>query len=98
MSDPRISRRGLLAGGAVTAAGALAACAPDQAVPAAAPRPARAVPVPVSGGSAVEPFDGAHQAGIATMPQAYGVFVGLDLLPGTDREALGRMMRLLTDD
>ncbi|WP_433371981.1 Dyp-type peroxidase [Streptosporangium sp. CA-115845] len=96
MSDPRISRRGLLAGGAVTAAGALAACAPDQAVPPAAPRPASAVPV--FGGSAVEPFDGAHQAGIATPPQAYGVFVGLDLLPGTDREALGRMMRLLTDD
>ncbi|MGW0595155.1 Dyp-type peroxidase [Streptosporangium sp. NPDC002607] len=96
MPDPRISRRGLLAGGAVTAAGALAACAPDQAVPPAAPRPAPAVPV--SGGSAVEPFDGVHQAGIATPPQAYGVFVGLDLLPGTDRETLGRMMRLLTDD
>ncbi|MEU0485586.1 hypothetical protein ABZ260_41210, partial [Streptosporangium sp. NPDC006013] len=68
MPDPRISRRGLLAGGAVTAAGALAACAPDQAVPPAAPRPAPAVPV--SGGSAVEPFDGVHQAGIATPPQA----------------------------
>ncbi|WP_326635188.1 Dyp-type peroxidase [Streptosporangium sp. NBC_01755] len=96
MQNPRISRRGLLAGGAVTAAGALAACAPDQAVPPAAPRTAPAVPV--TGGSATEPFDGVHQAGIATMPQTYGVFVGLDLLPGTDREALVRMMRLLTDD
>ncbi|MEV4748865.1 peroxidase, partial [Streptosporangium sp. NPDC049248] len=96
MPNPRISRRGLLAGGAATAAGALAACAPDQAASPATPRPAPAVPA--SGGSAVEPFDGVHQAGIATVPQAYGVFVGLDLLPGTDREALGRMMRLLTDD
>ncbi|GAA3508047.1 hypothetical protein FHR32_008218 [Streptosporangium album] len=30
MRDPRITRRGLLAGGAAAAAGALAACAPEQ--------------------------------------------------------------------
>ncbi len=46
----------------------------------------------------VEPFHGPHQAGIATPPQAHAVFVGLDLLPGIDREALGRLMQLLTDD
>lgn len=86
MHNPRLSRRGLLAGGAVTAAGAFAACGPGRAVP------------PASGGAVVEPFDGVHQAGIATAPQTYGVFVGLDLLPGTGREALVRMMRLLTDD
>ncbi|MGC5009192.1 Dyp-type peroxidase [Streptosporangium sp. DT93] len=111
MREPRLSRRGLLAGGAVTAAGALAACAPDQILSPAAPRPAAALPAPAtsdvsrvpggsdgSGGLVTEPFDGVHQAGIATPPQTYGVFVGMDLLPGVGREALERMMRLLTDD
>ncbi|WP_436758397.1 Dyp-type peroxidase [Streptosporangium sp. V21-05] len=107
MREPRLSRRGLLAGGAATAVGALAGCAPDQAVPPVAPQAdpqAASVASPVSGGSGgsggslTEPFDGVHQAGIATAPQTYGVFVGLDLLPDTGREALVRMMRLLTDD
>ncbi|MEV0752967.1 Dyp-type peroxidase [Streptosporangium sp. NPDC050280] len=103
MPDPRLSRRGLLAGGAATAVGALAGCAPDQAVPPVAlqadPRAATASGGPEgSAGAATEPFDGVHQAGIATAPQTYGVFVGLDLRPQIDREALVRMMRLLTDD
>ncbi len=42
MSDPRLSRRGLLAGGAATAAGALAGCAPGQAVPPVGPQAAAA--------------------------------------------------------
>ncbi|MFC7640419.1 hypothetical protein ACFQX6_04850 [Streptosporangium lutulentum] len=46
----------------------------------------------------MEPFHGLHQAGVATPPQAHAVFVGLDLLPGTDRDAVVRMMQLLTDD
>ncbi|WP_067916518.1 Dyp-type peroxidase, partial [Actinomadura rubrobrunea] len=46
----------------------------------------------------VVPFHGAHQAGIATPPQVHAVFVAFDLRPGTDRAALGRLMRLLTDD
>ncbi|WP_214414113.1 Dyp-type peroxidase [Sphaerisporangium fuscum] len=91
--EHRLSRRGLLAGGAVTAVGALAACAPDRAAPAAAPA-AR----PVADGSAAEEFHGPHQAGVATLPQAHAVFLGLDLRPGTDREAVVRLMRLLTDD
>lgn len=37
---------------------------------------------------------GAHQAGILTMPQAVGELVAFDLLPVTDRAALGRLMRV----
>jgi dye decolorizing peroxidase len=35
---------------------------------------------------------------VATAPQAVGVFVALDLAPGTDRAALVRLMRLWTTD
>ncbi|MFJ2033785.1 Dyp-type peroxidase [Streptosporangium sp. NPDC087985] len=100
MRDPRITRRGLLAGGAAAAAGALASCAPQQAVllDRAVPETMPEAAPPAPGGSATEPFHGVHQAGIATIPQAHAVFVGLDLLPGTGREAAVRMMRLLTDD
>lgn len=81
MTTP-VSRRGLLAGGAATVVGALAARSTAQASPPAL----------------VEPFDGVHQAGIATPPQAHAVFVGFDLRAGTSREAIGRLLRLLTDD
>ncbi|MEV6864770.1 Dyp-type peroxidase [Streptosporangium subroseum] len=106
MREPQLTRRGLLAGGAATAVGALAACAPEQAVfsgrsvsgTAPAGTASAGIASDVAGGLAVEPFHGLHQAGIATPPQAHAVFVGLDLLPGTDREAVVRMMQLLTDD
>ncbi|MDP9862323.1 MULTISPECIES: Dyp-type peroxidase [Streptosporangium] len=99
MRDPQLTRRGLLAGGAAAAAGALAACAPEQAVsPGRAAAAALPQAAPAVIGSAVESFHGAHQAGIATAPQAHAAFVGLDLLPGTGREAVVRMMHLLTDD
>ncbi|MFI9559582.1 Dyp-type peroxidase [Nonomuraea endophytica] len=49
-------------------------------------------------GAAVEPFHGVRQAGVATTPQAHAAFVGLDLQKGVGKEALGRLMRLLTDD
>ncbi|MFI6737753.1 Dyp-type peroxidase [Nonomuraea sp. NPDC050451] len=82
-SRSRLTRRGLLASSAAVAAGVLAAPAEAQAAPP---------------GSAVEPFHGPHQAGIATTPQAHAVFVGLDRRDGVGREAVARMMRLLTDD
>ncbi|GLW99264.1 Dyp-type peroxidase [Microtetraspora sp. NBRC 16547] len=107
MSEPRLSRRGLLAGGAATAVGALAACAPagspttpssrSSASAPAAPD-VTASPAAFSAGKAVEPFHGKHQSGIETMPQAYAAFLGLDLRAGVDKEAIGRLMRLLTDD
>ncbi|GGK74587.1 peroxidase [Sphaerisporangium melleum] len=93
--EPRLTRRGLLTGGAaVTAAGALAACAAERPAPA---EPAATV-APVAAATSVEPFHGPHQAGVATDPQAHAVFLGLDLRPGTDRDAVVRLMRLLTDD
>ncbi|MFJ2031179.1 Dyp-type peroxidase [Streptosporangium sp. NPDC087985] len=94
MRQPRLTRRGLLTGGAAAAAGALVAYAPQQAISTTTSETAP----PLPDGSATEPFHGVHQAGIATIPQAHAVFVGLDLLPDTGREAAVRMMRLLTDD
>lgn len=49
-------------------------------------------------GTAVEAFHGPRQAGVATDPQAHAAFVAFTLKPGTDRVALGRMLRLLSDD
>lgn len=43
-------------------------------------------------------FHGVHQAGIITPPQAYGLFVAFDLVPGATKEALRRLMGLWTDD
>ncbi|RJL30141.1 Dyp-type peroxidase [Bailinhaonella thermotolerans] len=88
-----LTRRGLFAGGAA-AVGALAAGAAG-----ATPASASAAPLtPGDGGRAVEPFHGPHQAGIATDPQAHAAFVAFDLLKDTGREAVVRMLRLLTDD
>ncbi len=53
------------------------------------------VPVP---GSTIEPFHGIHQAGVETPLQANAAFLALDLKDDVDREALVRLMRLLTDD
>lgn len=49
-------------------------------------------------GQTVEPFYGPHQAGIATDAQAHATLLAFDLREATDREALRRMMQLLTDD
>ncbi|MFD0902149.1 Dyp-type peroxidase [Actinomadura sediminis] len=87
-----LTRRGLLVGGAVAAGSTLAATGGYLA----APRPDERPGAPAA--PAAEPFHGRHQAGIATGPQTHAVFLGLDLRPGTDREALGRLMRILTDD
>ncbi|WP_157245337.1 Dyp-type peroxidase [Nonomuraea typhae] len=93
-----ISRRGLLAGGAAGLAGG-AGLAVAGVVDS---RPARAGDTPPPSepaqGAAVEPFHGAHQAGVATRPQAHAAFAGLDLRKGVGKEALGRLMRILTDD
>jgi dye decolorizing peroxidase len=52
---------------------------------------------PPLGGRTVA-FHGPHQAGVATPPQAHLSLLGLDLEPGSDKESLSRMMRLLSDD
>ena len=93
-----ISRRGLLtgssaalAGGAVAAGLALASTH--------RPSSSTSVTSPESSPSdEVVPFHGVHQAGIATRPQAFGAFLGLDLARGTSRADVVRLMRVLTDD
>ncbi|WP_097323762.1 Dyp-type peroxidase [Paractinoplanes atraurantiacus] len=83
---------GALAGGGV-AVGALGALAASG-----APKPGAGAGAAPDTGSAVVAFHGARQAGIATEPPAHASFVAFTLPGGTDRRALGRMMRLLTDD
>ncbi|GIG34931.1 Dyp-type peroxidase [Cellulomonas pakistanensis] len=89
------TRRQLLLGGAVAGAGAAVAAGADALTrPGVAPPSA---PEPLAGAGTV-PFHGTHQAGIATAPQAHATLVALDLHEVTDRDALRRMMRLLSDD
>lgn len=90
------TRRQFLLGGAVAGVGAATAIGTDLALntTAGAPPPGAA---PLNGERTV-PFYGAHQAGVDTDAQAHGLFVALDLLDGTGREDLVRMMRILTDD
>lgn len=90
------TRRQFLLGGAVAGVGAAAAIGADLAVSATSDGSA-AEPAALNGEQTVA-FYGAHQAGIDTAAQAHGLFVALDLLDGTTREDLVRMMRILTDD
>ncbi|WP_454132298.1 Dyp-type peroxidase [Microbacterium lacticum] len=89
------SRRQFLLGGAVASVGAATAIGVDYALN----QQATAAPasVPLNGAEAV-PFHGVHQAGIDTDAQAHAAFVALDLRDSTDRDALVRMMGILTDD
>ncbi len=96
-----LSRRELLsssAGGAVAVGLGLAAAAAPAVSTASTPGPDVAPTLEDPPGLLVEPFYGTHQSGIATAHQAHAVFLGLDLLPATDRAAAVRMLRLLTDD
>jgi len=88
-SDPsRLSRRGVLTGGALAAGGvALGALARGPV----GAEPAKRVPSTVA-------FHGPHQAGVATPPQAYAAFIAFDLRPDVDRNALVRLMTIWTDD
>lgn len=96
----KLPRRGLLFGGAAAGLGALAAAGAhlagtgvQQAGNAAPAEPAESV----HGGGTV-PFHGDRQAGITTAAQAQGVFVALDLRPGTARAGVRALLRLLSDD
>ncbi|MEV4512330.1 Dyp-type peroxidase [Dactylosporangium sp. NPDC049525] len=91
-----ISRRTLLAGGALAVGGAMAVAAvardDDGACTGVASQST------VDYGGLMVPFHGPHQAGIATPAQAHAAFVALDLAAGVDRAALRRLMLLLSDD
>ncbi|MEO5877338.1 MAG: Dyp-type peroxidase [Streptosporangiaceae bacterium] len=84
-----LTRRSLFASGAVAAVAATVSCRADGSAASAPTTPPNLT---------VEPFHGAHQAGIVTHPQVHAVFVAFDLRAATDRAALGRLLRLLTDD
>lgn len=96
----KLPRRGLLFGGAAAGLGALAAAGAhlsgagiQQAANTAAADPADNVH-----GGGVVAFYGDRQAGITTAAQAHGVFVALDLRPGTTRSGVRALLRLLSDD
>ena len=90
------TRRQFLLGGAVAGVGAAAAIGADLALDTMTEGLA-SEPASLNGEQTV-PYYGTHQAGIDTDAQAHGLFVALDLLDGTTREDLTRMMRILTDD
>ncbi|GLX49548.1 peroxidase [Streptomyces hygroscopicus subsp. hygroscopicus] len=95
-----VSRRRLLAGGALTVGSALAGAGIGAAAATGsgeASGRARRQDDATYGTQKVA-FHGRHQAGIATPAQAHAVFLGFDLAREVDRAGLGRMMRLLTDD
>ncbi len=46
----------------------------------------------------VEPFHGAHQAGVTTEPQAHATFLAVDLVPGQRAHGLRRLLRQWSDD
>lgn len=92
--SPVLSRRRLLALGGTAAAGAAAGAAGALVAPrpegdAAAPT-ARPLPETV-------PFDGPHQAGIATRPQGHLLLTAYDLRPDARRTALDHLLRGWTD-
>lgn len=89
------SRRSILTGAALTAAGAAAvACSRDQGEQLqTAPENSH----PQLGGQTIA-FDGPHQAGIQTASQAHCELLGINLRAGVDRAAAIRLMRLWTED
>ena len=88
------SRRSFLLGGAAGAAvGAVAGGAA-----AAVGMPDAAADSDGALGLAQVPFHGPHQAGVASAPAAHVTMLAYDLVPGTTREDLRRLMRLWTDD
>jgi dye decolorizing peroxidase len=88
----RVNRRHLLAGGAAAlAAGAVAT----------ASGVAHSAAVESGFGTDVEPFHGPHQAGIATAPQAHGVFIAFDVKDAgtrSERDTVAAILRLWTAD
>jgi dye decolorizing peroxidase len=84
-----LNRRRLLTGGAAALA-AGAALTQSGSAQSATPRDGF--------GSEIEPFHGAHQAGVATTAQAHAVFTALDLKPGAGRAQLAAILRLWSAD
>ena len=94
----RLSRRSVLAGSAAAGLGAVAGAALERQrlIPGfgSPPEPDRAG----RNGLSTVAFFGAHQAGIENPPPAHASFLAFDLEAETDRSAISRLMRLLSDD
>ncbi|NLE98028.1 MAG: Dyp-type peroxidase [Propionibacterium sp.] len=86
-----VSRRGLFGAGAGAVAGVGLAASMGLS------RPAASAATPVASGQTHSPY-GDHQPGIITPTPAAGQLIAFDLLPGTDRAALGRLMRVWSTD
>lgn len=98
MSDERpgrVSRRGLLLAGGGAAALGLGAAGGALAGTHALPRSAPDASEPED---RLEPFFGAHQAGVATGRQSHVAFASFTLRPGLRPDDAVRMMRLVSDD
>ncbi len=93
---PGLSRRRLLAGGAVAGLGAALAVAGDAVV--GRSEATDAVASVDLNGPRTEAFHGAHQAGIEMAPQAHQALIALDLLDGVGADGLRRMFRVVSDD
>ncbi len=96
-SGAGIGRRRFLLGGAAVATGAAVALTAERTGVLPGSRQAELNAAGLNGARTIE-FHGEHQAGIDTPVAAHASFVALRLRPGQDRESLGRLMRLLTDD
>ncbi|WP_427871133.1 Dyp-type peroxidase [Leucobacter luti] len=99
-SSPGIGRRALLTGGFAGAGiGAALGVGATLGIPQLrdATSPALADAAAPFGGD-VLPCHGKHQAGVTTTPTAHSRYVSYALKPETDREAISRMFRILTDD
>lgn len=96
-----LDRRRLLVAGGVAGVGAASALGLESArrAGALAPAPEQAAQAePPGHGQAAEPFHGPRQAGVATAPQAFAAFVALDLHRNTTRDAVRRLLRVLSED
>ena len=93
MPAPDVSRRSVF--GYASAAGIAGAAGVVGGRASASPADNRQIDTPRAGavGQTYSPY-GEHQAGIFTGKPAVGELVALDLLPSTDKAALGRLMRV----
>lgn len=93
-----ISRRGFIAGTAVAAVSATSASIATAVGVAAATEANLAAQAKTAVLKRKEVFFGAHQNGVELPLQTFTSFLAFDIKPSTDKSAMLRWMRLLTDD
>lgn len=104
-ADSPLGRRRLLRAGGAAGAGAglvgLGALAGQLAggadAPAGSEAPGADASEPALHGARTVPFHGEHQAGVETDPPAHATLLAYDLHPETDRAAIVRLLRILTE-